>query len=146
MPPGWRLVAGPAPAAGHERRSTKLVRPCPSPDYCSSRSHPSGNRSPSPMNPRPFTAALLALAAPPAYCTPRSHPPGTRTPPPMNPRPFPAALLARAAAPAMARAQNVARPPDVAAFVVTIGRDTLAVERYSRDGDSIVGELVSRSP
>ena len=33
-----------------------------------------------------------------------------------------------------------------AAFVVTIGRDTLAVERYTRTADRITGEVVSRSP
>jgi hypothetical protein len=50
-----------------------------------------------------------------------------------------AALLALAAAPSHAQSET-------AGFVVTIGTDTLAVERYTRTADSIVGEVVSRSP
>jgi hypothetical protein len=53
-----------------------------------------------------------------------------------------AALLALAAAPCEAQRT----PPETAAFVVTIGSDTLAVERYTRTADSISGEMVSRSP
>ena len=53
-----------------------------------------------------------------------------------------AALLALAAVPAHAqRTQG-----ETAAFVVTIGDDTLAVERYTRTADSISGEMVSRTP
>ena len=51
------------------------------------------------------------------------------------------ALLALAAAPSQAQ-----RTPETAAFVVTIGTDTLAVEKFTRTADSISGEVVSRSP
>ena len=53
-----------------------------------------------------------------------------------------AALLGLAAAPS--QAQRAA--PETAAFVVTLGTDTVAVEKYTRTADSISGELVSRSP
>lgn len=46
-------------------------------------------------------------------------------------------------APAHARAQQ---PGETAAFVVTIGTDTLAVEQFTRTRDRITGEVVSRSP
>lgn len=62
-----------------------------------------------------------------------------------------AALLALAATRAQAQDQppQIVQPihaADTAAFVVTIGRDTLAVERFTRMADTIRGELVSRSP
>ena len=58
-------------------------------------------------------------------------------------RPFAAAAVAAClAAPSAAQeAQG-----ETAAFVVTIGNDTLAVEKYTRAGDRITGEMVSRSP
>jgi hypothetical protein len=62
----------------------------------------------------------------------------------MTLRPFAAALLALAAT--RAQAQEQPHAADTAAFVVTIGRDTLAVERFTRMADTIRGELVSRSP
>jgi hypothetical protein len=52
-----------------------------------------------------------------------------------------AALFALAAAPSHAQ-----RAAETAGFVVTIGDDTLAVEKYTRTADSISGEMVSRSP
>jgi hypothetical protein len=52
------------------------------------------------------------------------------------------ALLALAAVPSHAQRGQ----PETAAFVVTIGTDTLAVERFTRSADSISGEVVSRSP
>ena len=54
-----------------------------------------------------------------------------------------AALALAAALPATAPAQAA---PETAAFVVTLGRDTLAVERYTRTADRLTGELVVRSP
>ena len=54
-----------------------------------------------------------------------------------------AALALAAALPAVAPAQQ---QPETAAFVVTIGRDTLAVERYTRTADRLTGEVVARSP
>ncbi|HEX8904889.1 MAG TPA: DUF2911 domain-containing protein [Longimicrobiaceae bacterium] len=56
---------------------------------------------------------------------------------------FAAVALALAALPAAAQG---AQPGETAAFVVTIGNDTLAVEKYTRTADRITGDLVSRSP
>lgn len=53
-----------------------------------------------------------------------------------------AALLA--ATPALA--QSDAAQGETAAFVVTLGHDTLAVEKFTRTRDRITGEVVSRSP
>ncbi|HSU15101.1 DUF2911 domain-containing protein [Longimicrobium sp.] len=52
-----------------------------------------------------------------------------------------AALVACAASRAGAQAQG-----ETAAFVVTLGSDTLAVEKYTRTGDRLEGQMVSRSP
>lgn len=43
-------------------------------------------------------------------------------------------------------AQQRTQQGETAAFVVTIGNDTLAVEKYTRSADRITGEMVSRSP
>ena len=53
-----------------------------------------------------------------------------------------AAVLALAAAAAPAAAQQ----GESGAFVVTIGRDTLAVERFTRTDQQVTGEIVARSP
>jgi hypothetical protein len=45
-----------------------------------------------------------------------------------------------------ARPADVAPQEQIGAFVVTIGRDTLAVERYVRIADRLTGTVVSRSP
>lgn len=45
-----------------------------------------------------------------------------------------------------ARADAQAQQGETAAFVVTIGSDTLAVEKFTRTPDHITGEMVSRSP
>ncbi|HET7233562.1 MAG TPA: DUF2911 domain-containing protein [Longimicrobium sp.] len=50
------------------------------------------------------------------------------------------AALALAAAPAPAQ------QAETGAFVVTIGTDTLAVEKFTRAGSQVTGEMVSRSP
>lgn len=52
-----------------------------------------------------------------------------------------AAAVLLAHAPARAQQQG-----ETAAFVVTIGTDTLAVEQFTRTRDRITGEVVSRSP
>ncbi|HEX5724342.1 MAG TPA: DUF2911 domain-containing protein [Longimicrobiaceae bacterium] len=39
-----------------------------------------------------------------------------------------------------------AQEPETGAFVVTIGRDTLAVERYTRTADRLQGEVIGRAP
>jgi hypothetical protein len=54
------------------------------------------------------------------------------------------AALALACAASQARAQ--AQPGETAAFVVTLGSDTLAVEKFTRTAERITGEMVSRSP
>jgi hypothetical protein len=52
-----------------------------------------------------------------------------------------AAIAACAAAPVHAQQQG-----ETAAFVVTIGNDTLAVEKFTRTADRLTGQMVSRSP
>jgi len=54
-----------------------------------------------------------------------------------------AAAAVCAAAPCRAQAQQQG---ETAAFVVTIGNDTLAVEKFTRTADRLAGEMVSRSP
>jgi hypothetical protein len=55
-----------------------------------------------------------------------------------------AAAVALCATPAFAQAS--AQQGETAAFVVTIGTDTLAVEKFTRTRERITGEVVSRSP
>ena len=50
-----------------------------------------------------------------------------------------------AASPAVAQG-GTAQQGETAAFVVTIGHDTLAVEKFTRTRDRFTGEVVSRSP
>jgi len=56
------------------------------------------------------------------------------------------AALAAAVLCTAARANAQAQQGETAAFVVTIGSDTLAVEKFTRTADRITGEMVSRSP
>ncbi|HEU4561248.1 MAG TPA: DUF2911 domain-containing protein [Longimicrobium sp.] len=51
-----------------------------------------------------------------------------------------------AAAALLAATPAFAQQDESAAFVVTIGNDTLAVEKFTRTRDRITGEVVSRSP
>lgn len=55
-----------------------------------------------------------------------------------------ATCAALAAVPAAA--QRAAQPADTAAYVVTLGSDTVSVERFVRAGNRIEGQMVSRSP
>ncbi|HEU0054167.1 MAG TPA: hypothetical protein VFQ39_13365, partial [Longimicrobium sp.] len=57
-----------------------------------------------------------------------------------------AAVAATLVLAAPAWAQQAAPAPESGAFVVTIGRDTLAVEKFTRTADRLKGEIVSRSP
>lgn len=57
-----------------------------------------------------------------------------------------AAALALAALHAAPRAAAAQAGADSAAFVVTIGNDTLALERYTRTANRLTGELVTRTP
>jgi hypothetical protein len=56
------------------------------------------------------------------------------------------AAMAAALAALPAAAQQAPQAGETGAFVVTIGSDTLAVEKYTRTADRITGEMVSRSP
>lgn len=56
-----------------------------------------------------------------------------------------AAAAALAATPVFAQA-GTPQQGETAAFVVTLGNDTLAVEKFTRTRDRITGEVVSRSP
>lgn len=79
---------------------------------------------------RPWSFSALALLAAAACGTAASHDP--------NFAPEPGGRSGPTAA--------AAQDSESGAFVVTIGSDTLSVERYTRTADRITGEVVARSP
>lgn len=61
-------------------------------------------------------------------------------------RPLAAAVLSAALPLALPLAPARAQPADRGAFVVTLGRDTVAVEQYARRGNVVEGDVLTRQP
>ena len=89
------------------------------------------------MQTRPVACAVAAFAAMMlGACA--SSPRATELPPVQVPEPAAAAAVAQTPPPSFAQTQG--------AFIVRLGADTIAVERYRRSGQLLEGDLLLRSP